>query len=304
MKNFLKLDGRVGRVLKEMLDAFLHKHVARSAAALAYYLTISFFPFLICVSAILGSLHIKESDLFAFMTEIFPADAVETIAEYLVHITGIRPEVMLVIGVTAMLTSSSAAFRSFTGIMGEIQGKMRYTGVRRGVFSFVFSIGFLAAIYVSGLVILTGEWLMQILEQYIGLGDVFELWSRVRFLLLFLLLFGIIFGIYIISAPREIRKTHRLPGAFAAAVVLVVASVLYSKLITASIKYALLYGSLASFIIMMIWLYTCGIILIMGNVFNVSLRKMKVESGKWKAEKVWKAQRAENADDAGSAENA
>jgi len=159
--------------------------------------------------------------------------------------------------------------------MGEIQGKMRFSGIWGGVFSFVFSIVFLAAIYVSGLVILSGKWLIQILETHLGFERFLSLWTWVRFVILFLILFGMIYGIYIISAPRETKKTHRLPGALAASVFLVVASILYSNLISASLKYAILYGSLASFVILMIWLYTCAIILIMGNVFNISLQKSR-----------------------------
>ena len=112
---------------------------------------------------------------------------------------------------------------------------------------------------------------MQILDTYLGLGDVLAIWTWMRFILLFLILFGIIYGFYAITAPKEKKRTHRLPGALVAAIVLVAASMLYSRLISVSIKYALVYGSLASFIIMMIWLYTCAIILIIGNVFNVAL---------------------------------
>jgi YihY family inner membrane protein len=266
---------RAVRVIRNMGETFSRKYVARSAAALSYYLTISIFPFLICVGAILGGLQVHESDLYAVLGEILPAEAFSTISEFFRYVTVNRSELMFVIGLSAMLTSSSAAFRSFTGIMGEIQGKMRFTGIRRGVFSFIFSIAFLISIYISGLVILSGEWLMQVLGTIPGFGDALAIWSWVRFVILFLLLFGIIFGVYIISAPKETRKMHRLPGALAASVVLVVASVVYSRLITASIRYAILYGSLASFIIMMIWLYTCGIILIMGNVFNISLHSTR-----------------------------
>ena len=268
---------RAWRVLRAMGEIFVRNHVARSAAALSYYLTISIFPFLICVSAILGTLHLHESVIFELLADIIPADAFATVSEFFKYVSGNRSGLMLAIGLSAMLTSSSAAFRSFTGIMGEIQGKMRYTGIRRGVFSFVFSIAFLAAIYISGLVILTGEWLLQILDTYVDLGSIFAIWAWIRFVGLFLLLFGIIYGLYIISAPKETKRTHRLPGAFAAAVVLVVASIAYSRMITASIRYALLYGSLASFIIMMIWLYTCGIILTMGNVLNISLHNTSGE---------------------------
>jgi YihY family inner membrane protein len=277
LKHGIAANSRNVRVVREMAEIFVRKHVARSAAALSYYLTLSVFPFLICVGAILGSLRLHESDIFAFLADILPAETFSVIAEIFRFDGAYSTGLIFIIGLSAMLTSSSAAFRSFTGIMGEIQGKMRFTGIRRGLFSFIFSIAFLASIYVSGLVILTGEWLMQILELYFGFSGVFAFWAWVRFVILFLLLFGIIFGVYIISAPKETKNMQRLPGALAASFVLVAASAVYSRMISATIRYALLYGSLASFIILMIWLYTCGIILIMGNVFNISLHRAKVE---------------------------
>ena len=263
------------RIIREMTVVFVRKNVSRSAAALSYYLTISVFPFLICVSAILGSLHVYESEVFVLLEDIMPADAFSTITEFLRFVSGNSSELMFAIGLTAMLTSSSAAFRSFNSIMGEIQGKMRFKGIWRVIFSFILSLAFLAAVYVSGLVLLSGGWLMQILETYFGFGKILTLWTWVRFVFLFLLLFGVIYSIYMLSAPKETKRIHRLPGALAASVILVVASIIYSRMISISLKYALLYGSLASFIILMIWLYTCSIILIMGNVFNVSLQKMR-----------------------------
>ena len=266
-------------VIKEMAVVFVRKHVSRSAAALSYYLTISVFPFLICLSAILGSLHVYESEVFVLLEDIMPAQAFSTITDFLRFVSGNSSELMFVIGLSAMLTSSSAAFRSLIGIMGEIQGKMRFTGVWRLVFSFVLSVTFLAAVYASGLVLVSGGWLMEILETYFGFGEILTLWTWVRFVILFLLLFGVIYSIYMVSAPKETKRTHRLPGALAASVILVVASIVYSRMISASLRYALLYGSLASFIILMIWMYTCSIILIMGNVFNVSLQNLQETRG-------------------------
>jgi len=267
----IAFENHAGQVVREMAETFQRTHVARSAAALSYNLTISIFPFLICVSAILGSLNIRETDLYSFLAEVFPIEAIASVIEFLTNLTGNRSELMLFVGVTAMITSSSATFRCFTGIMGDIQGEMRYTGIRRGIFSFVFSIAFLVSMYFSGLAVVAGDWLLQFLGGNFGFGTVIVMWTWVRFPLLFLVIFGIIFGVYIISAPKEIHKRSRLPGAFAAAVALVVTSIIYSRMITASIRYAILYGSLASVIILMIWLYTCGIILIMGNVLNISL---------------------------------
>ena len=258
-----------------MAEIFIRKHVARNAAAMSYYLTISIFPFLICVSAILGTLQINESESFAILEDIIPDEAFSVIVDFFRYVSDNPSSLMLIFGLTAMLTSSSAAFRTFTGVMGNIQGKMRFTGIWRGIISFLFSVAFLAAVYVSGIVILSGGWLMQILETNFGMGELLHLWTWIRFVVLFLLLFGVIFGMYFISAPKETKKMYRLPGALVASVLLVAASIIYSRLISASLRFALLYGSLASFIILMVWLYTCGLILIMGNVLNISLYKKK-----------------------------
>jgi len=266
---------RIIRIIREMGGIFVRKHVGRSAAALSYYLTLSVFPFLVCLSTILGFLNVYEGETFSILEEVIPSQAFSVIIDFLRYAGGNRSELMLIVGIIAMLTTSSAAFRSFTGIMTEIQGQSRFSSVWRGIVSFALSIAFIAAIYVSGLIIITGRWLVQVFEPHVGVSDFFSHWPWIRFLFLFLLLFGVIFGVYIISAPKETKRTHRLPGALAASVVLVAASILYARMISASLRYTLLYGSLASFVILMIWLYTCGIILIMGNVFNISLHKQK-----------------------------
>ena len=273
MLSFIVVKSRTARLVMEMADIFVKKQVARSAAALSYYLTITVFPFLICVSAILGKLHVQQSEILSFLSDILPEGFSVGITGFLDNLGSYSNELMLSIGLVALLTSSSASFRSFISIMAQIQGKRRFSGFLGAIFSFVFSIGLLLAIYLSGLVILSGDWFMQLLNTYFSFGNVFAIWTWVRFIFLFLLMFSFIYGAYFISAPKETKRTHRLPGAIIAAVVLVIASALYSRMITASIRYAVLYGSLASFVIIMIWLYTCGTILIMGNVFNISLRK-------------------------------
>jgi len=262
-------------VLKEVFVVFLEYPVGRSAAALSYYFTLSIFPFFICASAILGTLNIQDTDTFALMESVMPGAAYSTLHDYFNHITNSRSEVMLIIGLLAMFTTSSAAFRSFTGITGEIQGKMRFTGIKGLMISFIFSIVLLAAIYGSALIVLSGEWLTHLLETHFEINEMTAIWNWTRFLILFFLLFAVIYSVYLISAPKKATRMSRFPGALAAAIILVIASMIFSRLITASIRYEILYGSLASFIILMVWLYTCALILIMANVINISVSKLK-----------------------------
>jgi membrane protein len=116
---------------------------------------------------------------------------------------------------------------------------------------------------------------MQFFETNFQIYEIAMIWRLVRFVILFMLLFTVIYGVYFIAAPKNTSRRSHLPGALAASIILVAASALYSQLITASIRYEILYGSLASFVIIMIWLYTCSLILIAANVVNITIRKKR-----------------------------
>ena len=62
-----------------------------------------------------------------------------------------------------------------------------------------------------------------------------------------------------------------VPGALAASAALAAASMIFSLLMGNSARYSLIYGSLASVILLLVWLYLCGNILIMGNAVNYVL---------------------------------
>lgn len=259
---------RVKNTLRRMLDIYIKQRVTRSAAAMSYYFTISIFPILICVYAVLSSLNISNESLYRIWEEIIPQDVLKIIIGFLRYVGVNRSTFMIIVGIAVTLTSSSSAFGSLMKIMADIQGRSRFSGFLGMIYSFVISIGLLAVIYVSGLVIVSGEWLLSYLEKSLGFTELFEIWQWVRFAILFLLLLVIIFLIYQVTAPKEIKKVRRLPGAVIASIFLVAASVVFSRLIGLATNYPIVYGSLASFIILMFWIYICSTILIMGNVYN------------------------------------
>ena len=83
--------------------------------------------------------------------------------------------------------------------------------------------------------------------------------------------------VYRMAAPRGKPRPPLLTGGILAAAALVAASAVFSWFIGLSSRYSLVYGSLASVVILLVWLYLCGTILILGNVFNcVWYRRKKV----------------------------
>ncbi len=136
----------IRRVAKGMYDIFNKQRVTRSAAAMSYYLTMTIFPFLIVVYAILNSLNISNENLYKLWEEIIPADVLNVILNYMRYVGGNQSAFMVFIGISVTLSSSSSAFGTLMKIMADIPGRSRFKGFWassiilsfRSVFSLLF----------------------------------------------------------------------------------------------------------------------------------------------------------------------
>ncbi len=255
--------------IKELWNIYYKKGVVRAAAQLAYYLILSLFPLAICINAMLSGMHLDETDIFIYLQGIIPQRAYESIVEYLAYINDNYSTTMLIAAIMIFVSSASAGFRAILTIMAEIENEERYIGFWKTVLSVLLSIFFALAIFLSCVIIFTGEWFIGVITEYTGLKIFASLWQWLRFVVLFVLLFIMIFEIYQISAPKKRSGEQRIIGALASAVSLVGAGIFFSWTIGLSARYSLVYGSLASAVIIMLWLFMCGNILIMGNALNI-----------------------------------
>ena len=264
-------------VFKSMADIYWEQHVPRAAAGLSYFLTWSVFPLLICLYNMLGGLFPATEEIRSFLTGLLPENTTEIILDFLRYVSENTSTTMLIVALTVLVTSSSAAFRTMDNVFSEMRGRARFSGFFEVLFSIAFSVVFLAALYFAAILILTGKWFLDFVDRHIMFMNISDSWSWARFVLLGLLLFVILSGLYRITAPKG-ASVRLLPGAVLGALALVAVSVFFSAIIGQSARYPLVYGSLASVIVMMFWLYTCGIILLMGNALNISLERLKADS--------------------------
>lgn len=258
------------QICTRLVEIYLQNHIPRAAAAFSYFLTLSLFPMLICLYVMLGNLFPAMEQVRNLFVGLLPEEATEIILDYLRYVSENVSDSMLVVALVGMLTTSSAAFRTIDNVMGEMRRKQRRSGFLEVPFSVVFSLLFLVAMYISAILIVTGRWFLDFVDRHIMFMNISDSWSWVRFILLFLVLFGMLTGLYRLNTPKTGRY-HLLPGALGASGTLVVVSMLFSMFIGRSTRYPLVYGSLASMILMMLWFYLCGMIIFMGNGLNVAL---------------------------------
>ena len=265
---------RVLRFGLDVAELYFDKRVSRSAAELAYFLVLSFFPALICINAIIGTLDLDVASLLENASVIIPEAALSVLTEYVRYITVNQSRALLTGGIIMTLFSASAAMRSLMNVMDEIYDRKSYTGLWQIVASVVFSVLFLLTIYLSVVVVLTGNWFFHLLEEFIHhfprLAHLTLPWECqwMRFLILFCLVMIFVMVVYRSTAPRVKPRPPVLLGAFLTSAALVLSSILFSYFIGLSSRYSLVYGSLGSVVILLVWLYLCGNIVILGSCFN------------------------------------
>ncbi len=259
---------------RRFIRLYTVKRLPRASAALSYYLTMTFFPLLICLYTLLGNSYDKALRIVSFAQSLMAAETVSYIRDFLGYVASNNSRTMLIAGITILVTSSSAAVRSLQATIGELQGRQRYQGLAGFVFSVVFSLVFLATVYFAVLVMLTGQSFMLRLNSWLPFIDISGSWNSLRFAVLAAIEYAIIWGVYEVSVCRG-DNYRTWPGALLAAAALVAVSAVFSVMISASARYPLVYGSLASIILLMLWLYVCSLVIYCGAAFNVTLRDMK-----------------------------
>ena len=246
--------------------------VARSAAALSYFLILTLFPLLIWLHAFIGRFHLDLAPLLSSLGQVLPPEVLALLEDYLSYVSAVQSPALLWASLFTLLFSASAGLRTLFLTLGELFQAPRRHGIGHIFLSVMLAALFLVTIYLSVTVIFTGDWFFRLLEgrlprRLFPLAALGGLWRWLRYLLLFSFLLLLVLALYRVGVPpSHLNRRAALGAALATALALAACSAVFSWFIGLSSRYALVYGSLASLVILLVWLYVCGYVLLLGAV--------------------------------------
>ena len=156
-----------------VVDTYNRLGVARAAAALAYFLILTLFPLLMCVNFFIGLLPLSPEDVFSALDSILPRESLSLILDYLDYVSAIPQSQSTPLLLACLFTiglSASAGLRTLLQTMDELYQVRRINSLHRLVLSVSLSLLFLLTIYLSIVVIFTGEWFFRLLESRLPMG--------------------------------------------------------------------------------------------------------------------------------------
>ena len=271
-------------LIKRVIHYYNVKQIPLASAALCYYMMMTVFPLIICLYTLLGQNYDQALRILEFAEDFLSSDTLDTVRSFLAYVEDNHSLAMAIAGLTVMITSASAAVRSMLVTIGRMQGGLRYTGITGFVFSVLYSVVFLAATWFAIIVMFSSRNILNLIRRWLPIVEVDVNWHEVKYWMLAIIMFLILWGMYRFSRETG-NRYFTWPGAIFATFGIVGMSLIFSGFIAVSARYSLVYGSLASVILLMYWIYLICQVIYIGAAINVSLRDLRKMSARQRERK-------------------
>ncbi len=273
--------------LYKLYRLYMDNKVARSAAASSYYLTLSFFPFLICLQWLIGAFNLEIVNLLEPLESFIPLSTRNLVYDYLNYIGDNDSFIMLVGALMFMITSSSSAFGTIYIATSDLLGRHTNFGMLRFLFYFACSSFFLLATFLALALSLISDTIFNTLMDFIPYIETIDqslirAVSILRFSGQFLFMVCMLYLLYRFKDKALNKGGKVFKVAMISSLMLVGLSIGFSHFMQSSVRYSLVYGSLASVIALMTWIYFSVNIIIFGSaIINLNLDTPKIKRFKF-----------------------
>ncbi len=247
-------------------------HIAAFSAQAAFFIIISFFPFIMLLLSIVKYFPIEEESMFRLLSQAFPTTVNSLIESIISEIYRVAASTTL-ISATIVSTIWSSG-KGFLAIMKGLNSVYEINETRHGLLlramAALYTLIFAIIVIATMILFVFGNRLYFWIEhRFPVIEDTAFLIISLRTIVGLITLIIFFLLIYIVIPNRKTKIMRELPGAMICAVGWMGFSYAFSYYIDNFSNYASMYGSLTAIVLFMLWLYFCMYILFLGAEFNL-----------------------------------
>jgi membrane protein len=272
-----------GVIMRRALVATYRDNALGNAKSAAYSALLAFFPLLATVATILVRARAQfiADGLSNFLSEILPPGTQNLVFDYFT-VRGRRP---VLVPITAMLVSVWAGSGAMVSLMQGFHTAYRVPIGRSFVRERLIAIGLVISaaipVLVASALVLFGARVEHWIGSWLGLvpqgaelrGWVSVLGSMLRYLIA---LGAIVLGasiLYYVGPNRPQQWSRVWPGALVATILWLGATSVFAWYVRNLANYNVMYGSIATVILLLVWMYLLAVIAYVGCEFNSEWEK-------------------------------
>lgn len=273
-------------VLRRMPRRIKHNDLTDRAAALTYFGVLAIFPALLVLVSILGLLgQSTTKTLLDNVKDVAPGGVYTFLKGIIDQVQGKHGAavVAVIVGIAIALWSASGYIAAFTRAMNNVYEIDEGRPATRTIpLRLAVTIAVLVMLVISAVIVAVTGPIASKIGSGLGLGDaVVTAWGIAKWPVL-LLIVSLMFSLLYWATPnvRTGRFRWITPGGVLAVVIWLVVSGLFGLYVSFSGSYNKTYGSLATVMVFLVWLWLTNIAILLGAEFNAeSERQHLVEAG-------------------------
>ena len=244
-------------------------HIGAYAAQSAYFLIMSFIPFILVLTAMVQytplTYKVVRQAIIGFVPDNLQDFVLKIIAEVFTKSAAVLP----ISGLFALWSSGKGMMSLIAGLNTIYHVKETRNWLINRIYSVLYMFLFVIALITSLLLLVMGNRIHSILMirmPFIGraIGRILN----AKTFLVFVVLFLVFLVLYRYLPNRKASLKSQVPGAFIIAVAWSLFSYFFSLYFTFFPNFSNMYGSLSALIMVMLWLYVCMNLLLYGAEIN------------------------------------
>lgn len=264
--------------IKKVCNKFKSDHVSEYAAECAYFTILSFIPFIIFFLTLIQFTNIDKSTIYFWIKQIIPISMHELILGVIDEVYSKSIGTISVAAIFALWSASKGFYYLSKGLRKIYNVENSNANVFMRIEGIVYTVFFVIAIIAFLVVMVLGGQIHQFFEQYLkALSIITRYILKIRGVILIIAMIVLFLLIYHFIPRNKTKISKQIYGAVFSSVAWYITSWCFSVYIDVFKGFSNTYGSLTSIILIMMWVYVCMYIILIGAEINTIVNNSNMQ---------------------------
>lgn len=255
--------------------------IGRKAAAISWNFVLALFPFVLFLLSILPYLpHYDKLQFYIFevlLHNVFPGKIETDVVDYIQN--NIIPNTSSFSNFTILLALIFATNGTFAVIDGfNENSEEKHNDVKEFIIAFFITVGFITIVLLSLFGVYYSEVVLKLFTPNYDISWFVNNLSSLIGYVSFPIFYFLLLSLFYWAGTVKIAKFRQaIPGALLTTILFFATTFLFAIYMKNFARYNVLYGSIGTMILMMVWVNVNVYLLLFGNELNFALRRLRLE---------------------------
>lgn len=266
----MKIKSKISSI-QTILDNMGKDHISEFSAQCAYYVILSFIPFVILLLTLIQYTNIEQQQLFDIISKIIPSSMNEMVLGIVKEVYSKSVGTVSISLIFTLLSADRGLFALIKGLhlIYNYSDNKRKSMLYLKLTSILKTIVFIILVTVGAVILVFGKPIISTIQEKFGIFENYTIISQIITQIIFILVAFVVFlCLYKFMPGHKITFKSQVPGAIFSSIALIIISFIFSRYLDIFKGFSITYGSLTALMLIMMWTYTCFYVIFLGAEIN------------------------------------